>query len=122
MNVDSFDKFVVVGDRILLKPRKSDEKTESGLYLPPNVQENEKVHSGYVIKTGPGYPIPVPVEEENWRGEQEKVKYIPVQANEGDLAIYLQNQAYELAFNREKYVIISQSGILMLIRDEGIFE
>ena len=46
-------KLIVIGDRILIKPSKPDERTESGLYLPPGVQEKEKVQQGYVIKTGP---------------------------------------------------------------------
>lgn len=120
--VDDFSKFVVVGDRVLIQPREQNTKTKSGLYLPPGVEENEKIHSGYVMKTGPGYPIPVPEEDEPWKEQHEKVKYIPVQPQEGDLAIYLQKHAYEIVFNDQKYVIVPQSAILMLIRDEGIFE
>jgi len=52
------EKFIVVGDRVLIKPKSPQEKTKSGLYLPPGVQEKEKIHSGYVLKVGPGYPIP----------------------------------------------------------------
>jgi len=49
-----FKKIIIVGDRVLIKPSKPDERTASGLYLPPGVQEKEKVQQGYVIKTGPG--------------------------------------------------------------------
>ena len=49
-------------------------KPPAGLYLPPGVQEKEKVQQGYVIKTGPGYAIPMPVEDEAWKGEEEQVK------------------------------------------------
>ena len=35
-------KFILVGDRILIKPKSSPNKTRSGLYLPPGVHENEK--------------------------------------------------------------------------------
>ncbi|MCU0399117.1 MAG: co-chaperone GroES family protein, partial [Cyclobacteriaceae bacterium] len=49
-------KLIVVGDRVLIKPTQQTDKTESGLYLPPGVQEKEKIQSGYVIKVGPGYP------------------------------------------------------------------
>ena len=55
-------KIIVVGDRVLIKPKKMSDRTDSGLYLPPGVQEKEKVQSGYVMKAGPGYPIPMPVE------------------------------------------------------------
>lgn len=39
-------KLVVIGDRVLIKPSKPDERTASGLYLPPGVQEKEKVQQG----------------------------------------------------------------------------
>ena len=39
---NSLDKINVVGDRVLVKPRKESEKTDSGLYLPPGVREKEK--------------------------------------------------------------------------------
>jgi len=42
-------KLIVVGDRVLIKPTQPNERTESGLYLPPGVQEREKVQQGYVI-------------------------------------------------------------------------
>lgn len=57
-------KLIVIGDRVLVRPAKGDERTESGLYLPPGVQEKEKVQQGYVVKTGPGYVIPMHVEDE----------------------------------------------------------
>ena len=36
-------KLIVIGDRLLIKPLRPDERTASGLYLPPGVQEKEKV-------------------------------------------------------------------------------
>ena len=89
-------KLVVIGDRVLIKPLKPDERTASGLYLPPGVQEKEKVQQGYVIKTRPGYIIPMPMEDETWKGEEEQVKYVPLQAKEGDLAIFLLSGATEV--------------------------
>jgi len=111
-------RLIVIGDRLLVKPLKGDERTASGLYLPPGVQEKEKVQQGYVIKTGPGYAIPMPVEEESWKPDEEKVKYIPLQAKEGDLAIFLVSAATEVMYENEKYFIVPQSAILMLERDE----
>jgi chaperonin GroES len=81
-------KLIIIGDRVLIKPSKPDERTASGLYLPPGVQEKEKVQQGYVIKTGPGYAIPVPMDDEPWKNEEDLVKYVPLQAKEGDLAIF----------------------------------
>jgi co-chaperonin GroES (HSP10) len=108
-----------VGDRVLVKPRAQDQTTPSGLFLPPGVKENEKIQSGYVIKTGPGYPFPTIADaDEPWKQPGEAVKYIPLQANVGDLCIYLQNSGYELEFNGEKYIVVPQNAILLLIREE----
>ncbi len=115
---NTFKKLIVIGDRVLVRPSKPNEKTESGLYLPPGVQEKEKVQQGVVIKTGPGFVIPMPVEEEPWKTDEEKVKYIPLQAKEGDLAIFLVSAATEILYEGNKYYIVQQSAILMLEREE----
>ncbi|MDO1447876.1 co-chaperone GroES family protein [Rhodocytophaga aerolata] len=116
-------KLIIVGDRVLIKPKTPNERTESGLFLPPGVQEREKVQSGYVMKVGPGYPIPMAGEEDElWREPEEKVKYIPLQVKEGDLAIFLQKSAIELVYEGEKYFIVSQAGILMIERQEDLFD
>lgn len=117
---NKFKKLIVIGDRLLIRPAKPNERTESGLYLPPGVQEKEKVQQGYVIKTGPGYAIPMPVENEPWKGDEEQVKYVPLQAKEGDLAIFLLSAATEVLYAGDKYYIVPQSAILMLERDEEI--
>jgi co-chaperonin GroES (HSP10) len=125
INIEEQDvnKFILIGERVLIKPRSNQDKTKSGLYLPPGIQEKEKVHSGYVIKPGPGYPIPAVIDEdEPWKGEEEDVRYVPLQAEEGDLAIYMQNAGNEIVFKDERYVIVPHSAILMLIRDYDLFE
>lgn len=119
-NDNTFKKLIVIGDRVLIRPSKGDERTASGLYLPPGVQEKEKVQQGYVIKTGPGYAIPMPVEDETWKSAEEQVKYIPLQAREGDLAVFLLSGATEVLYENEKYYIVPQSAILMLEREEDM--
>lgn len=121
--LQDISKFIMVGDRVLVKPKSPVERTKGGLLLPPGVQEKEKLQSGYVVKVGPGYPVPAIAEEDEiWKSNSDKVKYVPIQPQEGDLAVYLQNSAWEIEFNREKYFIVPNSAILMLIRDEGLFE
>jgi len=117
---NTFKKLIVIGDRVLIRPSKPNEKTESGLYLPPGVQEKEKVQQGVIIKTGPGFIIPLPVEDESWKSDEEKVKYVPLQAKEGDLAIFLLSGATEVVYEGLKYYIVPQSAILMLEREEEI--
>lgn len=113
-------KLIVVGDRVLIKPKNPEDRTNSGLYLPPTVTEKIEVQSGYVIKTGPGIPIPTQSEDEPWKETEEKVKYMPLQVQKGDLAIYLQRHAIDVMYEGEKYVILPQSAILMLERFEDL--
>lgn len=116
-------KLIVIGDRILIKPKIPQAKTKSGLFLPPGVNENEKVQIGYVLKVGPGYPIPsVNDADEPWKKRADEPMYVPLQPKEGDQAVYLQNSAIEIEFNKEKYIIVPQSAILVLLRDDGLFE
>ena len=119
-NDNRLKKLIVIGDRLLIKLTTPEERTASGLYLPPGVQEREKVQQGYVIKTGPGYAIPMPVENESWKGEDEQVKYVPLQAKEGDLAIFLLSAATEVMYEKEKYYIVPQGAVLMLEREEDL--
>jgi chaperonin GroES len=117
------EKLIVIGDRVLIKPKSLTDRTKGGLLLPPGVQEKETIQSGYVVKTGPGYPIPAIAEtEEPWKNKTDQVKYVPLQAREGDLAIFLQNNSWEIEFNGEKYFIVPQSAILLLSRDESLFQ
>lgn len=116
---NKLSKVIVIGDRVLIKPTKQNEKSSSGLYLPPGVQEKEKVQKGYIMKTGPGYAIPLPTENEDpWLNEEEKVKYVPLQAQEGDLAIFLVSAATEIRFENEKYYIVPHHAILLLERED----
>lgn len=108
---------------MLIKPKTPKEHTKSGLFLPPGVQEKEKVQEGYVMRVGPGYPIPADygLDDEIWNtDEKEQVRYIPLQAREGDLAIYLQRDAVEINYLGEKYFIVPQSAVLLLEREEDL--
>ncbi|MDR0743932.1 MAG: co-chaperone GroES family protein [Tannerella sp.] len=117
------DKFLMIGDKVLVKPTHPQGKTRSGLLLPPSVQEGEKLQTGYIIKTGPGIPIPSQTDEDEiWKKKEENVTYLPLQAKEGDLAIYLQSAGFEVLINEEKFLILPHSSILMLVRDKDLFE
>jgi chaperonin GroES len=119
----NLEKFIMVGDRVLIRPKSPQDRTKTGLYLPPGVHENEKIQVGYVLKVGPGYPIPAINEaDEPWKDKSDEVKYVPLQPKIGDLAIYLQNGSFEIEFNDEKYIIIPHNAILMLIRDDELFK
>jgi co-chaperonin GroES (HSP10) len=111
----------VVGDRVLILPDHEKDRTRHGLYLPPHVQEKQRINSGYIVKVGPGYPVPNPnyVDQESWSTSQAPaVKYIPLQAEEGDYAIFLRDQAIEVEYEEKKYLIVQQSAVLLLIRKD----
>ncbi|MBN2639866.1 MAG: co-chaperone GroES [Bacteroidales bacterium] len=114
------EKLIVVGDRVLIKPKSEDSKTSGGLYLPPGYKEKEEVQSGYVMKVGPGYPIPAPNDDfdEPWKPKGENINYISLQVERGDLAIFLKKGAVEVHYRGEKYYIVSQHSILLLERDD----
>jgi chaperonin GroES len=118
LNYKNLQKFIVVGDRVLIRPQEDANKTNSGLYLPAGVAEKEKIQSGYVIKVGPGYATSAQTEDEPWKQNNEQVKYIPLQAKEGDLAIFLRKEAFEIEFEKEKFLIVPNSAILLLIRND----
>jgi chaperonin GroES len=121
-----FEKLIVVGDRVLIKPKSLSNKTKTGLFLPPGYSEKEEIQSGYVMKVGPGYPIPSVSDEdtEAWKSysSDEKVRYIPLQPRTGDLAIYLAKGAIEILYNGDKYYVVPQHSILLLERDDTLFE
>jgi co-chaperonin GroES (HSP10) len=111
---------LIVGDRVLIRPDSDDERSAHGLYLPPGVADKERVQSGIIVKVGPGYPIPNPnyTEDEPWAPKREPARYIPLQAHEGDHAVFLRKEAIEIEYDSQRLLIVSQPAILMLVREE----
>jgi len=112
-------QLIVVGDRVLVKPDQPEERTEVGLYLPQTVIEKEKVQSGRIVSVGPGIPVPDPGldDEEPWKTSARRSRYIPMQAEEGDYALFLKKSAVEIKFEGEDYLVVPQAAILLLLRD-----
>ncbi|HEY5371506.1 MAG TPA: hypothetical protein VIJ75_21180 [Hanamia sp.] len=86
--------------------------------LPGMYREKKKPQQDYVIKPCPGYTIPM--HNEPWKGKKEKIKYLLLQAKEGNLAILLVSHAIEVMYEDDKYFIVPQSAILMLKREEDL--
>lgn len=123
MKNSSKKNIILVGDRVLIEPDKDQEKTAHGLYLPPGVKEKEKVQAGYIVKVGPGYPVVNPnfMDQEPWSTTpKDPVKYIPLQAEEGDYALFLKDSAIEIEFEQKQYLIVQQSQLLMIIRPDTL--
>ena len=100
-------ELLVVGDRVLIKQEDMEERTDVGLYLPQTVVEKEEVQGGHIVTTGPGIPLPeTPDDDEPWRSSNKKEpRYIPLQAEAGDYALFLKKTAMEIKFEGEKYLV-----------------
>jgi len=119
--MDTKKQLIVVGDRVLVNPDESKEKTNFGLYLPQGIEEKQKVQSGLVIKTGPGYPLPDPIDssDEPWdKNDRKDKRYLPLQVEEGDFILFLRKSAIEIEFEKKKYLIVPQSAVLLIVRED----
>ena len=114
-------QILIVGDRVLIRPDKGEKKSKAGLYLPPSVIEKQEILSGVVVEVGPGIPMGNPEDQldEPWSASDSSlVKYIPTQAELGDVALFLNKASIEVKIENEDYLIVPQSAILILIRDD----
>tara|TARA_B110000444_G_scaffold248968_1_gene273462 strand:- start:1057 stop:1437 length:381 start_codon:yes stop_codon:yes gene_type:complete len=114
-------QILVVGDRVLIRPDKGGKKSKAGLYLPPSVIEKQEVLSGIVVEVGPGIPLGNPEEniDEPWSvNDGSSIKYIPTQAEVGDMVLFVNKASIEVKIENEEYLIMPQSAILILIRDD----
>jgi len=115
--MDEENELLIIGDRVLIAPEPGDEKTKTGLYLPQGLSERETVQSGYIVKVGPGYILPYQNDNsEPWLDARNEPRYVPLQVKEGDYAIFLRREAIEVRYNQKDYLIVPQSGILAVIR------
>lgn len=114
-------KLVVMGDRVLVSPEEGEERTTVGLYLPPSAVDRQAVQGGRIIATGPGTPLaePTQLDEEPWRMSQHETRFVPMQAEVGDYALFFRKAAVEITFEDERYLVVPQAAILVLVRSPG---
>jgi len=117
-------ELIVVGDRVLIRPQRGEQKTDAGLLLPPSVAEQGNVRGGEVVKTGPGYLTQNPEysESETWKSEETPVRYLPLQAEEGDFAFFVRQEAVQIRYEHENFLIVPHSSILALVREDELSE
>jgi len=113
-------KLVVVGDRVLIVPEEGEERTGVGLYLPPTAVAGQAVQSGRIVATGPGTPVadPTTLDEEPWKIGATETKHVPMQAQVGDFALFFRKAAVEITFENQRYLVVPQAAILVLVRGE----
>ena len=81
-----------IGERVLIKPMKEEEKTAGGIYIPETAKEKKK--QGVVVEVGT-------TTDDN---------EMPVQ--KGDLILYTGYSTEELEMDGEEYIIINVSDII----------
>lgn len=115
-------KLIVVGDRVLVTPEEGEERTNVGLYLPPTAVDRQAVQSGRIIATGPGTPLPEPnqLDDEPWKipSSNAEPKYVAMQAQVGDFALFFRKAAVEISFEDTRYLVVPQAAILVLVRSD----
>lgn len=89
-----------LGDKVVVKPAKAEEKTESGIILPGSAQE--KPHQGTVVAVGPG-------------ARDDKGNHIPLDVKGGDRVIYGKFGGVDLKYDNEEYVVLSEKDILVVL-------
>lgn len=110
-------RLIVVGDRVLIQP--DDEvKTKVGLFLPQGALDKKQVRGGTVVAKGPGTPLPDPnaSDEEPWK-TRSSGRYMPMQAENGDYALFFRASAVDISYEDKDYVIVPEASILLLIRE-----
>ena len=113
-------KLVVCGDRVLVVPEEGEERTSVGLYLPPTAIDRQAVQSGRIVACGPGTPLAEPnaLGDEPWRMSQQETRYVPLQAEVGDFALFFRKAAVEITFEEQRYLVVPQAAILVLVRND----
>ncbi|HET7427153.1 MAG TPA: co-chaperone GroES family protein [Gemmatimonadales bacterium] len=113
-------QLLVVGDRVLITPEDGDDRTRVGLYLPATALDAQQVQTGLIVATGPGTPIAdlSSLDEEPWKIDARETRNRGMQARVGDHAIFFRKAAVEISFEENKYLVVPQAAILVLIRDD----
>lgn len=92
--------FKPIGDRLLVKPVKAEEKTKSGLVLPDTAKE--KPQEGEVIAVGPGRYT-------------EDGKRMAMEIHAGDRVLYAKYGGTELKEDGAEYLLLSERDVLAKI-------
>lgn len=109
---------------MLVSPEEGEERTNVGLYLPPTAVDRQAVQSGRIIATGPGTPLPEPnqLDDEPWKisspNPSAVQKFLPMQAQVGDFALFFRKAAVEISFEDKRYLVVPQAAILVLVRSD----
>ena len=94
-------KIEPLGDRVVIRPMKEEEKTKGGIILPDTAKE--KPQRGTVEAVGPGKM-------------DDKGNRIPMELKKGDKVIYQKYTGTEIKENEEDYLILREADIIAKIK------
>lgn len=114
-------ELLVVGDRILVEPAEPETRTKVGLYLPAGVREKEDVRGGNVVALGPGIALPPPQDEaEPWKDPRPQARFMPMQVELGDYALFFRKAAIEIRFEERDYLVVPYAALLVVVRGADV--
>lgn len=92
-------KLTPLGDRVVVKPAPSEEKTRSGIVLPDSAKE--KPSEGTVVSVGIGRVL-------------DNGQKLPLEVKVGDKIIYSKYGGTEVKIDDEEYIILQERDILAI--------
>ena len=92
--------------RVVVKKPKREEKTESGILLPDNVNEQGQTAIGEVLAVGPG-------SRNMMNGE-----VMPMPIEVGETILYTKFGGTEVIHNGEEFILMAEKDIIAVIEDK----
>ena len=92
-------KLKPLGDKVVVKPSESEEKTKSGIVLPESAKE--KPQEGKILAVG--------------TGKLEDGKKVPLEVKVGDKVIYSKYGVTDIKIEGEDLLILGESDILAVV-------
>ena len=97
-------KFRPLGDRVVVRRIKEDQKTAGGIIIPDTVQE--KPQEGEVISVGPGAP-------------DNNGKLVPTTVKAGDYVLFGKWSGTEVKIDGQDLLIMKESDLLGIVEHSG---
>jgi chaperonin GroES len=89
-----------LGDRVVVKPRKKEEMTSSGIVLPDTA--SEKPQEGSVLAVGPGRVL-------------DNGKRVDMEVKSGDTVLFAKYAGTEVKLDGEDYLVIREADLLAVL-------
>ncbi|HEX2952696.1 MAG TPA: co-chaperone GroES [Bacillota bacterium] len=89
-----------LGERVIVKPLESEEKTKSGIVLPDTAKE--KPQMGTVLAVGPGRTL-------------DNGQKVPLEVSVGNKVLFAKYAGTEIKLDGETYMVLKETDILAIV-------